>query len=220
MSSTNERSIVYPKVTSQSEQKSLDKPFQKSNPGTPMLLLTPSKKLQSSSAAALANSSPLAHCELTMLSLSAAQMRRATNSSTLSTFSTPSTKQTTFDIVVPAGQKPWEVELHREVGKDVAGYGLCDPNFTPSLRELFTALRANPKQFPKKKGKLKDTRAADLRRHNVTFRAVFIIEDKRSMGYTLQQRLLCGFGFELTQNVLKNPAVAVVFGFVGGVDAE
>jgi mRNA-degrading endonuclease RelE of RelBE toxin-antitoxin system len=93
-------------------------------------------------------------------------------------YSTPSMRQTKFDTVAPDGQDPWDVELHREVGKDVAGYGLCDPSFSPTLGELISALEANPKQFPKKKGKLNGARAADLGFKGVTFRAVFVLEER------------------------------------------
>jgi hypothetical protein len=46
---------------------------------------------------------------------------------------------------------------------------------------LFAELETNPKQFPKKKGKLKDARAADVSfADGVTWRAVFtLVEDTR-----------------------------------------
>lgn len=84
-----------------------------------------------------------------------------------------------------AGAKPWTVELHRQVGKEVAGYGLLNPRFSPTLRELLDALAANPKQFKKKKGKLRDARAADLRFDNTTFRAVFILDEAAHVVFVL-----------------------------------
>ena len=86
---------------------------------------------------------------------------------------------------MPAGQKKWTVEFHREVAKDIAGYGLCDPRFTPPLRELIDALSANPKQFEKKKGKLKDARAAEMKFENVVLRAVFILDEAARSVYVL-----------------------------------
>ena len=114
---------------------------------------------------------------LMTLNWNAAPARRDPISSTPTPSSTRSRKPTKFDTAVPAGQNPWTVELHREVAKDVARYGLRDIRFTPSLRELIDALAANPKQFEKKKGKLKAARAADLQFKNVTFRAVFILDE-------------------------------------------
>jgi mRNA-degrading endonuclease RelE of RelBE toxin-antitoxin system len=78
---------------------------------------------------------------------------------------------------VPAGQKPWAVELHRSVGKFIARCGISNPRFSPTLGELVDALEANPKQFPKKKGKLKSARAANLTFQNVAYRAVFILDE-------------------------------------------
>lgn len=77
------------------------------------------------------------------------------------------------------------MEFHREVGKDIAGYGLCDRRFTPTIRELVDALKANPKQFPKKQGALKSARAADLKFENVTFRAVFILDEAARLVFVL-----------------------------------
>ena len=60
-----------------------------------------------------------------------------------------------------------------------------DPRFTPTLRELVNALRANPKQFPKKHGKLADARSADLKFENVTYRAVFTLDEAARIVYVL-----------------------------------
>jgi hypothetical protein len=38
-------------------------------------------------------------------------------------------------------------------------------------------LETNPKQYPKKQGKLKNLRAADVQHRNVTFRAVFAVDE-------------------------------------------
>jgi hypothetical protein len=121
--------------------------------------------------------SPPGACELMMQSLNDALTLRKANSSMPERYSAQSTKQTKYDTAVPVGQEPWGVKLHRDPGKDVANYGLCDPAFSPTLGELISALEANPKQFPKKHGPLKDCRAAPLRFKGKSFRAVFIINE-------------------------------------------
>jgi hypothetical protein len=42
---------------------------------------------------------------------------------------------------------------------------------------LITALETNPKQYPKKQGKLKEARAADLKLGNISYRAVFTLDE-------------------------------------------
>jgi hypothetical protein len=54
---------------------------------------------------------------------------------------------------------------------------LTDPSFSPTLEELLGLLEQNPKQFPKKKGKLKGARAASLKFKKVSFRAVFVLDE-------------------------------------------
>jgi hypothetical protein len=54
---------------------------------------------------------------------------------------------------------------------------LDDARFSPTLRELVQALEANPKQFPKKLGKLKDARAAHLRFTDVEYVAVVVLDE-------------------------------------------
>jgi mRNA-degrading endonuclease RelE of RelBE toxin-antitoxin system len=52
------------------------------------------------------------------------------------------------------------------------------------LRELTEELQTNPKQFPKKQGKLKNRRAADLRfGDGVAWRAVFEIDEAARVVY-------------------------------------
>ena len=89
-----------------------------------------------------------------------------------------STKPTKSGTVTPAAADParrWTVQYHREVGKDVTHYGLACPDFNPTLEELVEQLETNPKQYPKKHGKLKEARAASLKYRNVTHRAVFVV---------------------------------------------
>jgi hypothetical protein len=52
-----------------------------------------------------------------------------------------------------------------------------DPRFRPPLDVLFESLRADPKQYPTKRGKLKDHRAAPLRFGSVAWRCVFRIDE-------------------------------------------
>jgi mRNA-degrading endonuclease RelE of RelBE toxin-antitoxin system len=86
-------------------------------------------------------------------------------------------RRTKFDTVAQEGQRPWEVLFHRAVGDDISRCGLDDTRFSPTLRELVDALEANPKQFPKKLGKLKNARAAHLRFTDVEFVAVFVLDE-------------------------------------------
>ena len=71
------------------------------------------------------------------------QTRRGVNWLTRKPFSMPSTRQTKYDTAVPAGRKPWVVNLHRQVAKEVAGYGLLNPDSHPPcanwwMRSLLT----------------------------------------------------------------------------------
>jgi hypothetical protein len=158
MSSTNEPNTESLKQILPGEQVSLDRPYQKSSPATPppMSPSKSSKRLPTSLDAASVSSSIRVLSEWMKMSSCAAPTLQGVNSSTRTTSSTRSTKPTTkYDTVVPADQSPWVVELHRQVGKEVAGYSFLDRRFSPTLRELMDALRANPKQFRKKKGNFK-----------------------------------------------------------------
>jgi hypothetical protein len=103
-----------------------------------------------------------------------------TNSSTQRPFSTPSTKppgRRSSDTAAQDGRR-WRVRFHREPAKIVAAYDGHDPAFRPTLRELIDALATNPKQFEKKRGKLKDCRAVDVTfRDGVVWRAVFVVDE-------------------------------------------
>jgi len=82
------------------------------------------------------------------------------------------------DTATPGVARRWSVEAHREVRKLIALYGLEADIFRPSLAELLAALEANPKQFPMKRGKLKNARAADVTfRNGVVWRAVFTLDE-------------------------------------------
>ncbi len=71
--------------------------------------------------------------------------------------------------------KPWSVEIGTSAARDVRGYGLDDTRFRPTLRELVEALKRNPLQFPTKRGKLKNARAAGLKFGSSTWRIVFVV---------------------------------------------
>jgi mRNA-degrading endonuclease RelE of RelBE toxin-antitoxin system len=186
MSSSSEPNEESLKATLHSEQASLDKLSPKSSPVAETLLSKSSRRSRSSLAAGSTSSLSLVLSELTTLNLSAGQTHHVASLSTRAPSSMQSTKPTTkYDTVAREGQEQWTVELHRAVGKDVAGYALCDPGFAPPIRELIAALEANPKQFPKKKGPLKDARAADLKFKNVTFRAVFTLDEKTRIVFVL-----------------------------------
>lgn len=60
------------------------------------------------------------------------------------------------------------------------------PTFQPSLLELERHLKTNPKQFPKKQGKLSKCRAASLVRYDgVAWRMVFTLDEKERIVYVL-----------------------------------
>jgi hypothetical protein len=177
MSSSSEPNTESPKPTLLTEPVSHDRPSPKSNPVKATSPSKFSKKSPPFSVAESTSSLSLVVCELMMLSSKSERMLHAASSSTPERSLEQSTRPTKFDTVVPVGQEPWTVELHREVGKDVAGYGLCEPSFSPTLGELISALEANPKQFPKKQGKLKSARAAHLKFKNTMYCAVFILDE-------------------------------------------
>ena len=80
------------------------------------------------------------------------------------------------------GRKPPVARSTRNgPAKDLRGYGLDDPRFRPTLRKLLDDLKCDPLSFPKKRGKLKDARAASLRFSNVTWRLVFTIDELRRL---------------------------------------
>ncbi len=112
-----------------------------------------------------------------MLNSSADSTHRAASSSKPGRSSKRSTKPTKPVTAKPAAARPWKVKLHREVGKDVTHYGLSNPNFTPTLADLIGELERDPKQFPKKKGQLQGTRAAELKYYNVVYRADFTLDE-------------------------------------------
>jgi len=177
MSSTNEPSTESPKATLPQEQASPDKPSPKSSPVTATLEWASLRGSRVFSDAELESSSSRAASEWMMLSSCAAPTPQKAILSTRTLSSMQSTKRMNFDTVVPAGQKLWRVAFHKQVGKEVAGYGLLDARFAPTIRELIDALTANPKQFLQKKGKLKDARAAHLKFENVEFVAVFTLNE-------------------------------------------
>ena len=73
------------------------------------------------------------------------------------------------------GPRPWAVEFAASAAREIRGYGLDDPRFRPTLRELLEALKKNPLQFPTKRGKLKGARAAGLRFAGASWRVVFVV---------------------------------------------
>jgi hypothetical protein len=94
--------------------------------------------------------------------------------------SKPSTKraETKSSATVEPDDLRWRVSFHREPAKVFARYTLIDPVFRPTLGDLVSALAADPKQFPKKQGRLKSCRAAEVVFQNGTvWRAVFTLDD-------------------------------------------
>lgn len=102
-----------------------------------------------------------------------------TSSSKRGASSPPSTKQPVKSIATATpAVHVYRVDFHREVAKLVAFHGLESDDFRPTIAALITALRTDPKQFPKKKGKLKERRAASIKfADGVAWRAVFSVDD-------------------------------------------
>ena len=93
-----------------------------------------------------------------------------------------STKRSGRGTVTPAGgvaSKPWEVVLHKEAGKDITDYSFSCTQFKAQWDSILLELETNPKQFPKKGGKIKHCRAASLKYGNVVLRAPFTLDEKQ-----------------------------------------
>src|SRR5947209_12989992 len=71
----------------------------------------------------------------------------------------------------------WRVKLHREVAKTIARYGGINSELLrPTFGDLILALEIDPKQFPKKHGKLGNARAVEIRFNDgVEWRAVYVL---------------------------------------------
>ncbi|MBC5809376.1 MAG: type II toxin-antitoxin system RelE/ParE family toxin [Candidatus Eremiobacteraeota bacterium] len=69
--------------------------------------------------------------------------------------------------------------MHPDVAKTITAHSGAEANvFRPSIGKLIDNLAINPKQYPKKQGKLKTARAAPLHYSDgVTWRAVYIVDD-------------------------------------------
>jgi hypothetical protein len=77
-----------------------------------------------------------------------------------------------------ADESDWRLRFHPQVLRDIGEYGLQNRDFRPTLLALNIELRSNPKQFPKKSGRLKNARAAPLRyRGRHSWRAVFVLDE-------------------------------------------
>lgn len=68
----------------------------------------------------------------------------------------------------------------------MAKLGLANPAFRPKLAHLVAELKRDPKQFPKKSGKLANARAASLRyRGRESWRAVFRLDEAERSVYVM-----------------------------------
>jgi Txe/YoeB family toxin of Txe-Axe toxin-antitoxin module len=92
------------------------------------------------------------------------------------------TKPTESSGTADAGGGPaWRVQFATGAAKDLRGYDVDDPRFRPKLALLIEDLKRDPFAFPKKRGKLRDARAASLRFANVAWRVVFTIDEQRRL---------------------------------------
>jgi mRNA-degrading endonuclease RelE of RelBE toxin-antitoxin system len=71
--------------------------------------------------------------------------------------------------------KLWSVEFATSAARELRAYRLDDARFRPTLHELIETLKHNPLQFPTKRGKLENARAASLKFASSTWRLVFIV---------------------------------------------
>jgi len=79
------------------------------------------------------------------------------------------------DTAAPADR--WSVNVHRDVAKLIVEHGLESEFFVPTIGELIDQLQRDPKVYPKKKGRLKKTRAAALTVGGNVWRCVFTIDE-------------------------------------------
>jgi hypothetical protein len=132
--------------------------------------------------ASLSTSSSLRCAQLALMTLSwlVVPTPLTKSSSTPTASSAPSTKRpgaTSSGIREPDG-RPWRVKFHREVAKIIAKFGEDNVVFRPTIAQLQQQLEIDPKQFPKKKGQLRNARAAELAYAGVTWRAVFTLDEE------------------------------------------
>ncbi|HTV74789.1 MAG TPA: hypothetical protein VME66_13920 [Candidatus Acidoferrales bacterium] len=103
--------------------------------------------------------------------------------STLGASSTRSTKaQDTLPSDTPKPDDPaWRVEFQPRVARTIARFGIANADFNPTIAELILELEREPKQFPKKTGKLSAMRAASLRYHTTAWRLVFVLDERQKL---------------------------------------
>jgi len=89
-------------------------------------------------------------------------------------------KRTGISDAIPGRGDRWRVKLHREVANVIDEYGGLDTDiFRPKISELIDELERDPKQFPKKKGSLKDARSAEvIFGDGVVWRCVFVLDEQ------------------------------------------
>lgn len=94
-------------------------------------------------------------------------------------FSTPLAKPPAVRSDTPEPEdRPYRVSLYREVAKVVTQQGVDSDVFRPTIGEFITKIENEPKQFEKKRGKLKDARSADVRfSDGIAWRAMFVVDD-------------------------------------------
>jgi mRNA-degrading endonuclease RelE of RelBE toxin-antitoxin system len=118
-----------------------------------------------------------------MPSLRVAQPKGAKKTSMPGASSKQSTKQQgTPPSDIPKPDAPgWHVELQPQVARTVARLGITNADFNPTIAELILELERDPKQFPKKTGKLAAVRAAPLRYRDAAWRVVFTLNEREKV---------------------------------------
>src|SRR5580658_1475727 len=96
---------------------------------------------------------------------------------TISLLPSPMPNGTGCGTATPEGP-PWRVPWARKPEKVARRYGLHSAIFRPTLGQLVRLLEIEPKRFPKKRGRLRDARAAELLfADGIAWRAVFTVSE-------------------------------------------
>jgi mRNA-degrading endonuclease RelE of RelBE toxin-antitoxin system len=79
---------------------------------------------------------------------------------------------------VPADPAAWKVDLSKAASRVLTRHR-HDEDFCPTIEEVIAELKRDPKQFPKKHGRLEGIRAAPLRYRNAPWRIPYLIDEEQ-----------------------------------------
>jgi mRNA-degrading endonuclease RelE of RelBE toxin-antitoxin system len=183
MSLCNEREQSFPKQPLQKKQDSLDQSLAILKE-LHRLTQASARYYDSQTGSALASAISLNRQRVVSsmtMSYCAVLMPMPMSLSTRKTYIRPS-QSATSDTAKPGDraqrQADWRIGYSKQVAKIIAKESHGGSTFEPSLVELENELKTNPKQYPKKKGKLAHCRAASLIRFDgVVWRMVFTLDE-------------------------------------------